>query len=34
MFMTAISSAESRLQGFEIGADQFLPTPDDSGDAR
>jgi len=27
MFMTALNSAESRLQGFEIGADDYLPKP-------
>ena len=27
MFMTALNSAESRLQGFEIGADEYLPKP-------
>jgi len=27
MFMTALNSAENRLQGFEIGADEYLPKP-------
>ena len=27
MFMTAASSAQNRLEGFEIGADEFLPKP-------
>ncbi len=27
MFMTALSSAESRLEGFEIGAEEYLPKP-------
>lgn len=27
MFMTALNSAESRLQGFEHGADEYLPKP-------
>jgi len=27
MFMTASSSAENRLEGFEIGADEFIPKP-------
>lgn len=27
MFMTALNSAESRLEGFEIGADEYLPKP-------
>jgi DNA-binding response OmpR family regulator len=27
MFMTALNSAENRLEGFEIGADEFLPKP-------
>lgn len=27
MFMTALASAESRLEGFEIGAEEFLPKP-------
>ena len=27
MFMTASSSAENRLEGFEIGADEFTPKP-------
>lgn len=27
MFMTAASSAENRLEGFEIGADEFIPKP-------
>lgn len=27
MFMTAMSSAENRLEGFEIGADEFIPKP-------
>ena len=27
MFMTALHSAEDRLQGFEIGADEYLPKP-------
>jgi two-component system, OmpR family, phosphate regulon response regulator PhoB len=27
MFMTALNSAEDRLEGFEIGADEFLPKP-------
>jgi DNA-binding response OmpR family regulator len=25
MFMTALNSAENRLEGFEIGADEYLP---------
>jgi len=25
--MTAASSAENRLEGFEIGADEFIPKP-------
>lgn len=27
MFMTALNSAEHRLEGFEIGGDEFLPKP-------
>jgi two-component system phosphate regulon response regulator PhoB len=27
MFMTAQNSAEARLEGFEIGADEYLPKP-------
>ena len=27
MFMTALSSAANRLEGFEIGADEFIPKP-------
>jgi two-component system phosphate regulon response regulator PhoB len=27
MFMTALGSAESRLQGFELGAEEFVPKP-------
>jgi DNA-binding response OmpR family regulator len=27
MFMTALNSAENRLEGFELGADEFLPKP-------
>jgi two-component system, OmpR family, phosphate regulon response regulator PhoB len=27
MFMTAASSAQNRLEGFEIGAEEFLPKP-------
>ena len=27
MFMTALNTAESRLEGFEIGADEYLPKP-------
>ena len=27
MFMTALKSAESRLTGFELGADEYLPKP-------
>src|SRR5205814_8689518 len=27
MFMTALSTAEHRLEGFEIGAEEFLPKP-------
>lgn len=27
MFMTALNSAESRLTGFELGADEYLPKP-------
>jgi DNA-binding response OmpR family regulator len=27
MLMTALNSAESRLQGFEVGADEYLPKP-------
>ena len=27
MFMTALNSAEHRLEGFEIGADEYLPKP-------
>jgi DNA-binding response OmpR family regulator len=27
MFMTALNSAESRLEGFEIGAEEYLPKP-------
>ena len=27
MFMTAASSAQNRLEGFEIGADEFIPKP-------
>jgi DNA-binding response OmpR family regulator len=27
MFMTALHSAEHRLEGFEIGADEYLPKP-------
>ncbi|RMG39338.1 MAG: DNA-binding response regulator [Candidatus Dadabacteria bacterium] len=27
MFLTAYSSAESRLHGFEVGADDFIPKP-------
>ena len=27
MFMTALNSAESRLSGFELGADEYLPKP-------
>jgi two-component system, OmpR family, phosphate regulon response regulator PhoB len=27
MFMTALNSAESRLRGFEAGADEYLPKP-------
>jgi DNA-binding response OmpR family regulator len=27
MFMTAMNSAENRLEGFEIGADEYLPKP-------
>jgi len=27
MFMTALNSAESRLTGFEVGADEYLPKP-------
>jgi DNA-binding response OmpR family regulator len=27
MFMTALSSAEHRLEGFEIGAEEFVPKP-------
>lgn len=27
MFMTALNSAESRLAGFELGADEYLPKP-------
>ena len=27
MFMTALNSAESRLKGFELGADEYLPKP-------
>jgi DNA-binding response OmpR family regulator len=27
MFMTALNSAENRLEGFDIGADDYLPKP-------
>ena len=27
MFMTALSTAEHRLEGFEIGAEEFVPKP-------
>lgn len=27
MFMTALGSAEKRLEGFEIGAEEFIPKP-------
>lgn len=27
MFMTALNTAESRLEGFEIGAEEYLPKP-------
>ena len=27
MFMTALGTAENRLEGFEIGAEEFLPKP-------
>jgi DNA-binding response OmpR family regulator len=27
MFMTAASSAENRLEGFELGAEEFIPKP-------
>src|SRR6187397_1809146 len=27
MFMTALNSPENRLEGFEIGADEYLPKP-------
>jgi DNA-binding response OmpR family regulator len=27
MFMTAASSAQNRLEGFEIGAEEFIPKP-------
>src|SRR3972149_1134112 len=27
MFMAALNSAENRLEGFEIGADEYLPKP-------
>jgi DNA-binding response OmpR family regulator len=27
MFMTALNSAQSRLTGFELGADEYLPKP-------
>lgn len=27
MFMTALNSAENRLEGFETGADEYLPKP-------
>lgn len=27
MFMTALNSAEHRLEGYEIGADEYLPKP-------
>jgi len=27
MFMTALGSAENRLEGFEIGAEEFIPKP-------
>ena len=27
MFMTALNSAENRLEGFEIGAEEYLPKP-------
>jgi DNA-binding response OmpR family regulator len=27
MFMTALNSAENRLEGYEIGADEYLPKP-------
>jgi two-component system phosphate regulon response regulator PhoB len=27
LFMTALSTAENRLQGFELGAEEFLPKP-------
>jgi two-component system, OmpR family, phosphate regulon response regulator PhoB len=27
VFMTALSSAENRLEGFELGAEEFLPKP-------
>jgi DNA-binding response OmpR family regulator len=27
MFMTALNSAENRLEGFELGADEYLPKP-------
>ena len=27
MFMTALGTAENRLQGFEIGAEEFIPKP-------
>ena len=27
MFMTALNSAESRLRGFELGAEEYLPKP-------
>lgn len=27
MFMTALNSAEARLRGFEIGAEEFVPKP-------
>ncbi len=27
MFMTALNSAENRLEGFEIGGDEYLPKP-------
>jgi two-component system phosphate regulon response regulator PhoB len=27
MFLTALSTAEHRLQGFEIGAEEFIPKP-------
>lgn len=27
MFMTALNSAENRLEGFDLGADEYLPKP-------